>query len=99
MGRMVEGGGDEAPRSERVQVAPGWELEECGAGNAEERVWLYRSEPGTVKIAIVHDGRSVMRVVPCAVLTHVLRVCERDAEIDDAELDVGFGCMMVSERA
>lgn len=78
---MGEAGGA-GPQSERV-VAGGWALEECGAGNDTERVWVYPSGDG-VKVAWEDDSGVRMRVVPCTVLAHVLRVhgyaVQREAE-------------------
>lgn len=79
---MGQAGGT-GPRSGRA-ISGGWELLDCGAGCETDGVWMYPSEPGTVKITIGHEGRHVMRVVPNEVLAHVLRVqgyaVEREAE-------------------
>jgi hypothetical protein len=79
---MGDGGGT-GPRSERG-VAGGWELLDCGAGCEADGVWMYRLGGRAVRIALEHEGRGVMRVVPCEVLAHVLRVqgyaVQREAE-------------------
>lgn len=66
--RRVGGG------AEWGSVDPGWSLQEVGAENVTERVWLSTARPDAVTIAMERDGRGVMCAVPCAVLVHVLRV-------------------------
>lgn len=66
--RRVGGG------AEWGSVDPGWSLQEVGAENVTERVWLCTARPDAVTIAMEHEGGHAMRVVPCAVLAHVLRV-------------------------
>lgn len=66
---------EEPPRSERVSVALGWEFEATGAGNVDERTWMYLSDGRSVRVMWIDgDGRSRTRLIPNAVLAHVLRV-------------------------
>jgi hypothetical protein len=55
-----------------------WQLEDVGASRCDETGYMCVSGPAHVRVTWIVDGRTVMRLVPSAVLAHVLRV-QREA--------------------